>query len=418
MIERLLHTPEGVRDIYGDECETKLILQNNIHKVMKLHGFKDIQTPSFEFFDIFSKERGTTLSKNMYKFFDREGQTLVLRPDFTPSIARCVSKYYKEETLPIRLCYVGNTFINNSSYQGKLKECTQIGAELINDGSVDADAQIIAITIECLLDSGLKEFQVEIGEADFFRSLVYEADFTKEEENQLRILIESKNFFGVEDLVLKKNISNSLKEVFLALPNLFGTQDKLTLAKSLTTNERAIEAINRLQGIYDILKMYGHEKYVTFDLGMLNKYNYYTGIIFNVYTYGTGEVIAGGGRYDNLVEQFGKKASAIGLAILVDPLMIALSRQKVTKEIESVNTLLLYEEALIYDAITLANHFRQSGMNMELLKYDGKLSIADYISYGNRFSIGGILYYKTNDMIEVINCQTGEINVASIKDFL
>lgn len=418
MIERLLHTPEGVRDIYSDECETKLILQNNIHKVMKLHGFKDIQTPSFEFFEIFSQERGTTLPKNMYKFFDREGQTLVLRPDFTPSIARCVAKYYKEEILPIRLCYMGNTFINNSSYQGKLKECTQIGAELINDSSVDADAQIIAITIECLLNSGLKEFQVEIGEADFFRSLVCEANFSKEEENQLRLLIESKNFFGVEDLILKKNISQPLKEVFLALPNLFGTQDKLALAKSLTTNERALEAINRLQGIYDILTMYGLEKYVTFDLGMLNKYNYYTGIIFNVYTYGTGDVIAGGGRYDNLVEQFGKKASAIGLAILVDPLMLALSRQKVIKEIESVNTLLLYEESLIYDAITLANHFRKSGMNMELLKYDNKLTIGDYISYGNRFSIGGILYYKTSDIIEVINCNTGELNVASIKDFL
>ncbi len=417
MIEKLLHTPEGVRDIYSDECETKLMLQNNIHKVMKLHGFKDIQTPSFEFFDIFNQERGTTESKNMYKFFDREGNTLVLRPDITPSIARCVAKYYKEETLPVRLCYMGNIFINNTSYQGKLKECTQIGAELINDSSVDADAQIIAITIECLLNSGLKEFQVEIGEADFFRSLVCEAGFTKEEENQLRILIESKNFFGVEDLVVKKSISDSLKKVFLALPNLFGTQDKLTLAKTLTSNERALEAINRLEGIYNILKMYGLEKYVTFDLGMLNKYNYYTGIIFNVYTYGSGDVIAGGGRYDNLVEQFGKKASAIGLAILVDPLMIALSRQKVKKEIESVNTLLLYEESLVYDAITLANHFRKSEMNIELLKYDSKLSVNDYISYGNRFCIGGILYYKTNDIIEVINCQTGEINIANIKDF-
>ena len=110
----LLHTPEGVRDVYNGECAKKLAVQERMHKVLHSHGFHDIQTPMFEFFDIFNKERGTVASKNMYKFFDREGNTLVLRPDITPSIARCVAKYYKEEELPIRLCYMGNTFINNS----------------------------------------------------------------------------------------------------------------------------------------------------------------------------------------------------------------------------------------------------------------------------------------------------------------
>ncbi len=206
MIEKLLHTPEGVRDIYNDECEAKLILQNNLHQVMKLHGFKDIQTPTFEFFDIFSKERGTVPSNDMYKLFDREGNTLVLRPDITPSIARCVAKYYKEETLPIRLCYMGSTFINNSSYQGKLKESTQIGAELINDDSLEADAEMLVITIECLLKAGLKEFQVEIGDAEFFLGLVEEAGFTQDEEMQLRNLIEQKNIFGVEEILSSKEM--------------------------------------------------------------------------------------------------------------------------------------------------------------------------------------------------------------------
>ena len=123
----------------------KLTLQNKLHHLLEHYGFRDIQTPSFEFFDIFSQERGTVASKDIYKFFDREGNTLVLRPDITPSIARCVAKYYKEEELPIRLCYIGNTFINNSSYQGKLKEVTQLGAELINDDTVEADAEMLAL---------------------------------------------------------------------------------------------------------------------------------------------------------------------------------------------------------------------------------------------------------------------------------
>ena len=151
MKDKLLHTPEGVRDIYNTECAVKLLLQNNLHQVLELYGFRDIQTPSFEFFDIFNQERGTVASKDMYKLFDKEGNTMVLRPDITPSIARCVAKYYKDEELPIRLCYIGNTYINSSAYQGKLKEVTQLGAELVNDDSVDADAEMLAITIECLL---------------------------------------------------------------------------------------------------------------------------------------------------------------------------------------------------------------------------------------------------------------------------
>lgn len=418
MIDKLLHTPEGVRDIYNSECERKLQLQNRLHHVMKLHGFKDIQTPTFEFFDIFSKERGTVASKNMYKFFDREGNTLVLRPDITPSIARCAAKYYKEEELPIRLCYVGSTFINNSSYQGKLKESTQLGAELMNDGSIDADAEMLALTIECLLEAGLTKFQVEIGEADFFRSLVNEAGFDEEEENQLRILIENKNMFGVEDMIVNKAISEELKTVFLTMTELFGTLDKLTFAKTLTKNERALKAIERLEQLYDILTVYGLEEYITFDLGMLSKYNYYTGIIFRAYTYGTGDTIVDGGRYDNLVGQFGKEAPAIGLAILVDQLMLALSRQKAEFVSESENTLILYKEKLLEHAIVLAKHFRGDGMNIELLREKEGCTLEEYMAYARRSGIGGILYFESPKSIRVIRSDTGQMQQARIEDFL
>lgn len=418
MIERLLHTPEGVRDIYNNECEAKLLLQNNLHQVMKLHGFKDIQTPTFEFFDIFSKERGTVASKDMYKFFDREGNTLALRPDITPSIARCVAKYYKEEALPIRLCYMGNTFTNNSSYQGKLKESTQIGAELINDSSLEADAEMLVITIECLLKAGLKEFQVEIGDTDFFLGLIEEAGFSQEEELQLRNLIEQKNFFGVEEILSSKEISAELKKVFLNLPALFGNLDKLDEAKALTKNLRAIKAIQRLEELYRILTIYDLEKYITFDLGMLSKYNYYTGIIFRAFTYGTGDTIANGGRYDNLVGQFGKNASAIGLAIMLDQLQLALSRQKIQVEGLDVNTLILYPKELLENAIVLAKHFRSQGMNIELLCKKVDVSITEYIEYSKRMGTGGVLYLKTSNLIEVIDSTTGIIKEASIDDMV
>ena len=419
MKDKLLHTPEGVRDLYNSECATKLLLQQRLHHVLEHYGFRDIQTPSFEFFDIFSQERGTVASKDMYKFFDRDGNTLVLRPDITPSIARCVAKYYKEEELPVRLCYIGNTFINNSDYQGKLKEVTQLGAELMNDDSIEADAELLALTVECLLQSGLKEFQLEIGYADFFRALIEEAGFTEEEEiTKLRVLIAKKNMFGVEEIIMTKDMSRELKEIFLKLPELFGTLDILSYAKKLTTNVRAVKAIERLEKLYGIMSEYGYENYISFELGMLSQYNYYTGIIFKAYTYGTGDAVATGGRYDNLVVQFGKTAPAIGLAIVIDQLMLALSRQKLLTEPEARDTLILYHEEFCRQAIALAKHFRKDNMNTILQKATQKVQMEEYITYGRRMKLGGILYLDNEKEIKVIDIAAGSIQQAPMQDFL
>lgn len=418
MIEKLLHTPDGVRDIYGRECEKKLFLENKIQKVFKSFGFKEIQTPTFEFFDIFNKERGTIASREMYKFFDRDGNTLVLRPDITPSIARCVAKYYREEELPIRLCYTLNTFINHNSYQGKLKEITQLGAEFINDNTVEADGEMIALTITCLLEAGLEEFQVEIGQSDFFQGLVEEAEFEEAQVERLRILIENKNLFGVKDFISNTDISEDLKEVFYKLPNLFGDIKSVRDAKTMTKNQRALKAIERLEALYQVLDEYGYRDYITFDLGMLSKYNYYTGIIFRAYTYGTGDTIATGGRYDNLVKQFGKDAKAMGVAIVINQLMAALSRRNIEINIEENNTLILYERQFRSFAIHLATHFRKDGLNIELLLKDHNYTMNQYKEYGKSRGIGGILYLKEENLIKVIDIQKDTVVDKKIEELV
>ena len=144
-MKHLIHTPEGVRDIFGRECDKKRYLERKIEKKFRGFGYQSIETPSFEFFDVFSKEVGTIPSANLYKFFDREGNTLVLRPDFTPSVARAAAMYFSEEKDPLRLCYHGNVYRNNSSYQGRLYECTQMGVEFLNEDSPEADAEVIAL---------------------------------------------------------------------------------------------------------------------------------------------------------------------------------------------------------------------------------------------------------------------------------
>lgn len=357
----MLHTPEGVRDIYNGECRLKQRLEESLRQVFHLYGFEDIETPSFEFFDVFNKERGTIPSREMYKLFDREGNTLVLRPDLTPSVARCAAKYFKEESLPIRLCYQGSTFINNESHKGKLNEVTQLGAELINDSSVEADAEMLALTVEALKASGLSEFQVEVGHADFLNGLLEEAACSEEERGEIKALMESKNIFGMEEFLEKRRLPSDLKDLFVLLPELFGTIEDLEKIEGKVKNNRSQRALERLKELYGLLGCYGLEKYITFDLGMLSRYDYYTGIILKAYTYGTGEPVAKGGRYDSLVGQFGKDAPAIGVAIVADQLLLALERQKKCPEEEGELTVILYTKEKNKEAVSMAAQLRKEG---------------------------------------------------------
>lgn len=360
-MNQYIHTPEGVRDIYGREFAARLEVRKKIRTVFHRFGYQDIRTPSFEFFDIFSKEKGSVISRELFKFFDREGETMVLRPDMTPAIARCAVKYFGEETFPLRLSYIGNNFINRSSLQGRLKEFTQAGVELIGDGSADADAEILALTVSCLLESGLKEFQVEVGHVGVLQGLLEEAELSREDEDEITGLLENKNYFGVEEEISVKCSKPEVREVFCRLPELFGSVEKLQEAKEVVYNPKSRRSIEHLEQVYRILCFYGLEQYISFDLGMTAQYRYYNGMIFKGYTYGSGEPIAAGGRYDNLMEQFGKKSEAVGFGILLDAVMAALSRQKIQVSYPWPDTMLLYPTSMRQKAIEEACRLRESG---------------------------------------------------------
>ncbi len=375
MDKKLLHTPEGVRDIYGAEYTKKLTVETWILDKIRSYGYEDIQTPTFEFFDVFSKEVGTTPSRELYKFFDKEGETLVLRPDFTPSMARCAAKYFMDENVPIRFCYVGNTFTNTSSLQGKLKEVTQMGAELIGDASVEADAELAALIIEALLDTGTHDFQLSIGNVEYFKGICIEAGLDEETELELREYISGKNYFGAEELLTDRNIKPEFREVLLKVTDLFGSTEALAQAKSFVHNSRSLSAIERLEKLYEALCLYGVEKYVSFDLGMLSRYNYYTGVIFKAYTYGVGDAIVTGGRYDTLLGHFGKEAPAIGFMIVIDDLMSALSRQNINVHTPPKAELIEYTYETYKEALTTAGRLRREGKKVVLCPKKAKEAV-------------------------------------------
>ena len=367
--KRLVHTPEGVRDIYGMELANKQNIQKLFGEKLHSFGYQDIQTPTFEFFDVFSREVGTIPSKELYKFFDKEGNTLVLRPDFTPSIARCAAKYFMDETIPLRFCYTGNNFINTSDLQGKLKETTQMGAELIGDASAQADAEMIAMLVEALLNAGLREFQVSVGQIDFFKGLCEQACLDAETISELRAYISNRNDFGAQELLESKNIPRETCSALLSVSSLFGSYDILDKALEHVGNPRSIKAVERLKEIYELLKIYGVERYVSFDLAMVSKYHYYTGVIFSAYTYQAGSAIAKGGRYDSLLEKFGKTAPATGFVVIIDDLVTALTRQNRCPALENKNLLLVYD-CDVAAAIKEAKNYREKGYSTVLMKLE------------------------------------------------
>ncbi len=383
-MKKLLHTPDGVRDIYNEECAQKLLLQEKLHRVLLQYSYNDIQTPTFEFFNIFGNEIGTTPSKDLYKFFDKEGNTLVLRPDFTPAIARCAAKYYMDEAFPVKLCYMGNTFINSSDYQGRLKEITQCGAELIGDGSIAADAEILSMVVESLKASGLKEFQISVGHAKFFGGLVEAAGISSEDEIELRELISNKNFLGVEEFIETLHLEHDLKRLFHLLVNFDSNEEDLLEAKKYCDKYDKIKtAIDELEKLHEYLKLYYIDKYISFELGILSEHQYYTGIVFMGYTFGTGEPVVKGGRYDKLLGFFGKDAPAIGFCIVVDQLISAILRQKIEVPLDNKKVLIVFSEKTKQEAIEKTLSLRSAGNVVELLLYNPDNDYKEYAKHNH-----------------------------------
>ena len=380
MQNKRLHTPEGVRDIYNDECEKKHYILDRMRQVIQSYGYRFIETPTFEFFDIFGQEVGTTPSKDLYKFFDREGNTLVLRPDMTPSIARAASKYFPIETEPVRLCYEGNVFINNNSYQGRLKESTQLGVEFIGENSVDADGEIIALVVNNLKAAGLEQFQISIGHADLFRQLMKAADFDAEAEETLRNLILNKNSFGVDEFLERHQVTDDLRSLFSMLGKMYASPKEWAGMNEIALRFPGVaDALSYLQELYELLEVYDVTKYVSFELGLISSYSYYTGILFSGYTFGSGEPIVKGGRYDGLLSYFGKEAPAIGFALMVDQLLLALERQKIAISAGQEAEIILYTPQQRKIAATTAEELRNAGkiVRLHLMNLDSH-SIADY----------------------------------------
>lgn len=324
--------PDSARDIIEIDCKIRNKLINKVKDVFIKWGYDEVITPTVEYYNTFHYKTQILKEEEMYKFFDNKGRILVLRPDMTIPIARVVATKLKDYKIPIRLRYESNVFRVNESLSGKRNEYTDCGIELIGLDDSSSDLEVLITALEALRSVDIKEYKLEIGDINLFNSAINTLGIEENAKLKLAELIEKKNLKALEDFLEKLNIQDDKKVFLKRLPWLFGGKEVLEECKTMIFNEGMSISLKYLEYLYNQLENLGFYDCITIDLGMVPRLNYYTGIIFRGYVQGVGNTVVSGGRYDNLIKEFGRDEKAIGFSINIDCLIPLVKSDYVSSE--------------------------------------------------------------------------------------
>jgi ATP phosphoribosyltransferase regulatory subunit len=382
----MYYLPDGVQDFMPDEYRLKHHIEEKLRDTFIKCGYKEVMPPTFEFYENFTGSAKLFDENNLYRFFDKKGNILTLRPDVTTQIAR-IAATKCEGVFPLKFCYVANAYRYEDPQVGKMREFTQAGIELIGVNREISDAECISVAVESLKKIGLKDFKVDIGQAEFFEAVLEELNLDGLKSHRLKELLEQKNQSGIEEFLCVNHITGANYRLISELPLLFGNYDVIEKAKEIYKTEKTIKALKYLENVYEILKDYGMHDYIMFDLGMVQRINYYTGLIFRCFVKGIGYAICAGGRYDNLLKNFGKDMPATGFAISIERVMLALQKQGVRFDNEPSRICIVYSNGSREKAYKYALSLRDEGNIVELSernnevfcreKYDKIIEIGD-----------------------------------------
>lgn len=312
-----IRTPEGTRDRLFSECAATRRIEAQLTDLFRRRGYSEAVPPTLEYYDTFQQADTSIGQESMYKLVDRDGMLLVLRPDMTTPIARMVATKLGGSPPPYRLCYVQPVFRAGAFHSGRSTELRQAGVELIGAGGLAADVEVLSMAVEAFQVCGVEDFRLEIGHAGFFRALAASLGCPAQEQEQMRVLVENKNFAALSDM-LGAFGGSPAAAALRKLPQLFGGQEVLDEALSLMGEREAGPAIGYLRKVYRELDQAGLGDRVMIDLGLVHQIDYYTGLVFRGYGAGSGGTVITGGRYDQLTAAFGRELPATGFAVDVD----------------------------------------------------------------------------------------------------
>ena len=364
MTNKVYQVPYGTKDILPGEMKTRRAVENAIADVFDKWGYDEVKTPDFEYVDTF----GEAGAKGDFRFFDRSNNLLVLRNDMTAPIARLTATRLQSGEKIKRLCYLANLYRYEEIQAGRQCEFEQAGVEMLGASGAAADAEVIVLAAQAMKAAGLQKFAISLGHVDFINGLAEEAGFDAQQLKQLKIYLRR------HDAVAMQQLAASMQELRPEIKNLFadflflqGGIELLDRLEQIITNEKCLNALHDLRKIYKLVEAYGAAEYLSFDLGLYRSLDYYTGMLFEIYLPEIGYPVAGGGRYDKMMQRFGLHCPATGFALGVDRVLLARERNGVAQNVRSWDALVAWSEGKLPEAIAKATALRSEGRSVKLL---------------------------------------------------
>jgi ATP phosphoribosyltransferase regulatory subunit len=320
-MKTLTQIPLGTQVLFGEAAKRRRHFERVIFSVFESWSYEEIIPPIFDYYDVFTKGMGVELEDTLYRFIDREGNILALRPEFTSLVAKSVATRLSDQPKPLRLCYCGEVLRYEAPRGGRQREFFQIGLENVGGEKIYSDAEVILVAVESLSKLGLQKFQINLGEISYFTGIVERINFSREDLLEIKKLIDLKDVVGLKSEMERLNLSERRRNILFSLVHLTGNSDVIQRARQLVSNEKSLQALENLAALYDELKRHKVHDHITIDLSEVRGMDYYTGTIFKIYVPGLGFEIGGGGRYDNLLKNFGCDFPSVGFSFSLERLM-------------------------------------------------------------------------------------------------
>ncbi|MCE5257829.1 MAG: ATP phosphoribosyltransferase regulatory subunit [Chloroflexi bacterium] len=352
--------PHGVADTFYEDAAAITALERALHDLFTGWGYARIIPPTFEYYDMLVTQASEQLQDEVFRFFDREGQMLALRPDMTVQTARIAGSKLYDQALPLRFYYIGHVFRYEEPQAGKQREFTQAGIELLGADTALADAEALSLTIEALHQLGLRDFQINLGHIGYLAATLADVSLADAQRRNLELTIERRNPRDLAQVLDEYQIPKDIANVIRRLPHLSGDKHILQEAHALAINRDSAAALERLEQVYTILDQAGLSQHIILDLGEIRNMSYYTGIVFRGYISGLGFPVCGGGRYDTLVRNFGADLPAVGFALSLERVL------SVTKAKEPIAPDILVQWGYHPLCAEQVNRMRKLGLRVEV----------------------------------------------------
>ncbi|MGG6313319.1 ATP phosphoribosyltransferase regulatory subunit [Paenibacillus macerans] len=373
--------PAGVRDYLPFAVDKLRTIERRVLDCMDVWGYRQIMTPTMEYYDTVGVASSTSDQK-LFKLLNNRGTTMVLRSDMTAPIARVVASLLKEEPLPLRLSYHANVFRAIEEEAGKEAEFFQTGVELVGDDSADADAEVIALAVASLQAAGVTSFKIAVGHVGFLNGLLEEAVPGREDIREaLKEGLLHRDFVGYRETLAGLSLSSRQREELEGILRLRGGKEICGQALELSRNSIAQTSVGHLSQVWDALEDFGVAEHVMIDLTMIGDFSYYTGMTFEGYAAELGFPVCSGGRYDNLLQQFGRPAPATGFSLKTNRILDGVNGIEAEPELPVV---LQYDAPNRKRAFAEAEKLRGEGRSVLMRHANGPEDLLDAYAAARR----------------------------------